>query len=132
MVEDTTMYYRDINIEGFSTMKDRTPKGEMFTLEEQIDAVDPFKLVLNTPIEQLPHIYIDCGVNDFLYEPTKKFMNHLLDNNIPFVFSQDIGTHEEDYWGQQVSISMSVQYSIMLRNIWGKEFEIYNPYTFME
>ncbi|MEE9573343.1 MAG: alpha/beta hydrolase-fold protein [Candidatus Neomarinimicrobiota bacterium] len=132
MVKDTTMYYRDINIEGFSTMKDRTPKGKMFTSEEQIDAVDPFKLVIETPLEELPHIYIDCGVNDFLYEPTKKFMNFLTDNKIPFVFGQGIGTHEEDYWGQQVSISMAVQYGIMLRNIWGKEFEVYNPYTFME
>lgn len=131
MVEDTTMYYRDINIEGFSTMRDRTPKGEMFTTEEQIDAVDPYKNVLKIPIEDLPHIYIDCGVDDFLYEPTKKFMNHLLDNKIPFVYGQGVGAHEEDYWGKQVSISMAVQYGIMLRNIWGREFEIYNPYTFM-
>ena len=131
MVEDTTMYYRDINIEGFSTMKDRTPKGEMFTSEEQIDAVDPYKNVLAIADEDLPHIYIDCGVGDFLYEPTKKFMNHLLDNKIPFVYGQGIGTHEEDYWGKQVSISMAVQNGIMLRNIWGKEFQIYNPYTFM-
>ena len=131
MVEDTTMYYRDIKIEGFSTMKDRTPKGEMFTTEEQIDAVDPYKNVLEIPAEDLPHIYIDSGVSDFLYEPTKKFMNHLLDNKIPFVYGQGVGTHEEDYWGRQVSISMAVQYGIMLRNIWGKEFEVYNPYTFM-
>jgi len=132
MVEDTTMYYRDINIEAFSTMKDRTPKGKMFTSEEQIDKVDPYKLVLEIPQEKLPHIYIDCGVNDFLYEPTKKFINFLTENKIPFIYGQSIGTHEEDYWGREVSISMAVQYGIMLRNIWGKEFEIYNPYTFME
>ena len=37
--------------------------------------------------------------------------------------------HEEDYWGREVSISMAVQYGVMLRNIWGKEFDVYNPYA---
>lgn len=128
MVEDTTMYYRGIDIEGFSTMKDRTPKGKLFTSEEQIDKVDPFKLVLELPKEKLPHIYIDCGVNDFLYQSTKNFVQHLLEHNIPFVYGQSHGTHEEDYWGREVTVSMGVQYAIMLRNIWGKEFDVYNPY----
>jgi len=131
MIQDTTMFYRDIDIEGFSTMRDRTPKGKVFTSEEQIDKVDPFKLVVELPREKLPHIYIDCGVGDFLYESTVKFMNHLTENKIPFTYSQDEGSHEEDYWGQAVSVSMAVQYAIMLRHIWGREFDVYDPYTFM-
>ncbi|MFO7852249.1 MAG: alpha/beta hydrolase [Bacteroidota bacterium] len=129
MINDTTMYYRDIDIEGFSTMKDRTPRGKIFTSEEQIDRVDPYINVLKIPKDELPHIYIDVGTEDFLYEPTKKFMEFLLENRIPFVYSQSQGGHEEDYWGREVSVSMAVQHAIMLRNIWGKEFEIYNPYT---
>ncbi len=131
MTQDTTMYYRGIDIEGFSTMRDRTPKGKIFTSEEQIDKVDPFKLVVELPREKLPHIYIDCGVDDFLYESTVKFMNHMRENKIPFTYSQNKGTHEEDYWGKAVSVSMAVQYAIMLRHIWGREFEVYDPYTFM-
>ena len=126
MMNDTTMRYRDIDIEGFSTMKDRTPKGKPYLSAEDIDKVDPYVLVLKHPKEELPHIYIDCGVKDFLYEPTKKFMNFLTENGIPFVFGQSEGTHEEDYWGREVSVSMAVQYAIMLRNIWGKEFERYD------
>lgn len=129
MTSDTTMYYRDIDIEGFSTMKDRTPKGEMYTTKEQIDRVDPYMNVLKIPKEELPHIYFDAGTEDFLYKPTIDFMKFLTENKIPFVFGQSTGMHEEDYWGREVSVSMAVQYAIMLRNIWGKEFEVYNPYS---
>jgi S-formylglutathione hydrolase FrmB len=128
MTQDTTMYYRGINIEGFSTMRDRTPRGKIFTSEEQIDKVDPFKLVVELPREKLPHIYIDCGVDDFLYESTVRFMNFMRENKIPFAYSQDEGTHEEDYWGKAVSISMAVQYAIILRHIWGREFEVYDAW----
>lgn len=110
-------------------MKDRSPKGKMFTSTEQIDKIDPYINVLKIPRADLPHIYIDVGTRDFLYEPTKKFMQFLLENKIPFVFGQSEGMHEEDYWGREVSVSMAVQYAIMLRHIWGKEFKVYNPYA---
>lgn len=129
LVKDTLMYYLGIKIPGFSTMRDRTPKGKIYTSVEQIDRVDPYINVLMIPRKELPHIYIDAGVKDFLYGPTKKFMTFLLENEIPFVFGQSDGRHEEDYWGREVSVSMAVQYAIMLRNIWGKEFEVYNPYS---
>ena len=57
------------------------------------------------------------------------FVNFLIENKIPFVFGTSDGGHEEDYWGREVSVSMAVQHAIMLRNIWGKEFEVYNPYA---
>jgi hypothetical protein len=49
-----------------------------------------------------------------------------MDNNIPFQYGQSDGVHEEDYWGRELSISMSVQYAVMLRNIWGYEFPRYD------
>jgi len=131
MMADTIMRYRDIDIEGFSSMKDRSPKGKIFLTEEEIDKVDPYKLVLEIPADELPHIYIDCGVKDFLYEPTKKFISHLTENKNPFVFGQSEGTHEEDYWGREVSVSMAVQYAVMLRNIWGREFERYDGWEYL-
>jgi enterochelin esterase-like enzyme len=129
MTKDTTMFYRNIDIEGFSTMRDRTPRGEMYTSEEQIDRVDPYINVLKIPKEELPHIYLDVGTSDFLYQPTLDFVNFLIENKIPFVFGTSDGGHEEDYWGREVSVSMAVQHAILLRNIWGKEFEVYNPYS---
>ena len=128
VLEDTLTRYRDIDIEGYSSFRDRTPKGTPFKSVEDVDAVDPFKLVLQIPKEQLPHIYFDCGLDDGLIKPAKEFMQLMLDNNIPFHYGQSAGKHEEDYWGRELSVSMAVQYSIMLRNIWGKEFEIYDAW----
>ena len=56
-------------------------------------------------------------------------MQLLVENNIPFQFGQSGGIHEEDYWGREMSVSMAVQYAVMLRNIWGRDFEIYDAYA---
>ena len=127
--EDTVTRYRDINVEGYSTPKERTPRGQIFLKPEDTEAVDPFTLVLKVPKEKLPHIYLDCGVEDFLISATREFMQVLVENDIPFHFGQSAGKHEEDYWGRETSVSMAVQYAVMLRNIWGKEFEIYDVYS---
>lgn len=124
--EDSVTRYRGIDLEGYSTPMERTPKGKPFLTVEQVDAVDPFKLVLQIPKEQLPHIYLDCGVDDRLITAAQDFMQLLIDNNIPFQYGQSDGKHEEDYWGREISVSMAVQYAIMLRNIWSKEFDIYD------
>lgn len=131
LMEDSTRYL-DIEIEGFSTFKERTPVGKAFVKPEDAEKADPFRLVLKIPEDQLPHIYLDCGDEDFLRNANLEFMKHLLEHDIPFHFGQSHGTHEEDYWGREVSVSMAVQYAVMLRHIWGKEFEPYNPYKHIE
>ena len=129
VLKDTVTRYRDIDIPGYSTFAERTPKGQPFLKPEDADAVDPFKLVLQIPKDKLPHIYLDCGTEDPLITSTRKFMQLLLKNNIPFVYGQSGGIHEEDYWGRELSISMSVQYAVMLRNIWGYEFPRYDAWA---
>jgi len=120
--------YLDIDVEGFSTFAERTPRGKAFLTVEDIDKIDPFKLVLEIPKEDLPHIYIDCGYRDFLVQQSDAFVDLLRENKIPFVYGQSAGVHEEDYWGREISVSMAVQYAVMLRNIWGKEFPRYDPF----
>ena len=127
--EDSLTRYRDIDVEGYSTPIERTPKGQPFVIPEDADAVDPFKLVLQVPKEKLPHIYLDCGVGDRLISSTREFMKLLVENNISFQYGQSEGEHEEDYWGRELTISMAVQNAVMLRNIWGKEFEDYDAYS---
>lgn len=127
-LEDTVTRYHNIDIAGYSTIRDRTPKGQPFRTPEDADAVDPFKLVLRVPKEELPHIYLDCGLGDQLIKSTRDFMQVLLENDIPFHYGQSEGIHEEDYWGRELSTSMAVQYAVMLRNIWGHAFERYDPY----
>jgi len=126
---DTVTRYRGIDLEGFSSIPDRTPRGKIFLTVDQVDAVDPFNLVLQIPKEKLPHIYLDCGLEDGLSVAAKEFMQLLLDNDIPFQYGQSAGKHEEDYWGREISVSMAVQYAVMLRNIWGREFEIYDAWA---
>jgi len=128
VLEDTLMRYRNIDIKGYSTMKERTPKGLPFVKPEDADEADPFKLVLQIPREKLPHIYLDCGDKDFLISQTQEFMRLLTANNIPFVYGLSGGVHEEDYWGREMSVSMAVQYAVMLRNIWGRTFEVYDAW----
>jgi len=128
-LEDTVTRYRGIDIEDFSTIRDRTPRGKIFNNIAQVDAVDPFTLVLQIPEEKLPHIYIDCGLEDGLMVAAKEFMQLLMDNDIPFQYGQSAGRHEEDYWGREINVSMAVQYAVMLRNIWGREFEIYDAWS---
>jgi S-formylglutathione hydrolase FrmB len=127
--EDSVTRYRDIDVEGFSTPAERTPKGQPFVTPEDADAVDPFNLVLKVPKEKLPHIYLDCGVGDRLISSTKEIMQLMIENDIPFQYGQSEGEHEEDYWGRELSISMAVQYALMLRNIWGRDFERYDAYA---
>jgi putative tributyrin esterase len=129
MQQDTVMRYRNIDLPGFSTMKERTPAGLPFLSMADIDKVDPFTLVLQIPREKLPHIYVDCGDKDFLISQSDDFIRLLTENDIPFQFGRSDGIHEEDYWGREVAISMSVQYAVMLRNIWGREFEIYDAWA---
>jgi len=71
---------------------------------------------------------LDCGYDDFLVKQSQEFAKLLMDNKIPFQFGQSDGKHEEDYWGREVSVSMAVQYAVMLRHIWGREFDVYDPY----
>lgn len=98
---DTVMRYRGINIPGFSTMKERTPKGTPFLAAEDIDKVDPFTLVLQVSREKLPHIYIDCGDKDRLDSQSQDFIKLLMQHNIPFQHGRSEGLHEEDYWGRR-------------------------------
>jgi len=128
VLNDTTMRYRGIDLPGYSTMKERTPKGLPFLTPEDADRVDPFKLVLRVPKERLPHIYVDCGDQDFLIGQSQEFIRLLMENHIPFTFGESPGVHEEDYWGRELSLSMSVQYAVMLRNIWGRQFEVYDAW----
>lgn len=100
----------------------------MFQTAELVDAVDPFKLVLEIPRDQLPHIYLDCGTEDFPYQSARDFTQLMLDNNIPFTCSQSGGTHMTDYWAREIQMAMAAQYSTMLKAIWGKEFPQYKPW----
>jgi len=106
-----------VNIEGFNSPRERTPKGQIFATQAECDAHDPFKLVLKVDRDKLPHIYLDCGTDDRLIEASQKFARLLMEHNIPFTYSQSRGGHVPPYWAREVEHSMAVQYGMLQRNL---------------
>jgi len=109
-----------IQIEGFRSQAERTPKGKLFAKAEDADAADPFKLVLAVPKEKLPHIYVDCGTEDRLVTASRDFAKLLMENNIPFVYGESPGAHNGQYWSREIGTSVAVQYAVLRRALASK------------
>lgn len=109
-----------IGIPGFSSQRERTPKGRIFSTAQQCDDYDPFEIVKKIPVERLPHIYLDCGTEDGLIETAHDFAKLLMKLNIPFTYAQSEGEHRPQYWSREVGQAMAVQWQIMERNL-GKQ-----------
>jgi S-formylglutathione hydrolase FrmB len=106
-----------IQIDGFRSQVERTPKGKLFLKAEDADAADPFKLVLAVPREKLPHIYIDCGTDDRLITSSRDFAKLLMENKIPFVYGESAGGHNGQYWSREINTSVAVQHGILRQNL---------------
>ncbi len=104
-----------IGIEGFSSQAERSPAGRAFVTAEGADAYDPFKLVLQVPHEDLPHIYLDSGTEDNLIRVAREFAQVLFEHDVPFDFMQMPGRHNGDYWIQSLGHIVSIQYEVMRR-----------------
>src|SRR5262249_42302427 len=90
-----------IKIDGFNSPRERTPQGRIFTTQEQCDAHDPFKLVLQVERDRLPYIYVDCGTDDGLITSNQRFCQLLMKHNIPFTYGQSRGGHLPPYWARE-------------------------------
>ncbi|MFO0811362.1 MAG: alpha/beta hydrolase-fold protein [Gemmataceae bacterium] len=106
-----------IDIAGFSSQAERTPKGTPFATADDCATYDPFQLVLKTPREKLPHIYLDCGTEDRLIESQRAFVKLLTENKIAFISGESSGGHNSPYWTREVGNSMAVQYAVIQRNL---------------
>jgi len=68
-------------------------------------ANDIFRIVRDLPAERvaaLPHIYLDCGTEDFLISNNRDFSALLLERKVPHEYRQLPGTHNWQYWDRQV------------------------------
>lgn len=104
-----------IDIPGFSRQDERHPAGVDFLSVEQAQAYDPFHILFNVPKSQLPHIYLDSGMQDNLISVALEFMQLLLINDVPFEFMQAQGRHNSEYWRRSVGHFMSIQNEVMQR-----------------
>jgi len=110
-----------IQIEGFKSQAERSPKGKAFAKPEDADASDPFKLVLAVPKDKLPHIYVDCGTEDGLITSSRDFIKILTENKIPFVYGESAGGHNGPYWTREIGTSMPIQAAILSRSLAAKK-----------
>ncbi len=106
-----------IGLDHFDSPAERTPKGDLFATPEQADEHDPFLLVTKIPASKLPHLYVDCGTEDFLYNDNREFAKLLLDKKIPFTFAETPGSHSPPYWAREIYQSMAAQYEVLRRGL---------------
>ena len=106
-----------IGLEDFDSQLERTPNGVMFENAEQADEHDPFHLVTEIPADKLPHLYIDCGTSDFLYDSNREFVRLLLDKKISFTYAETPGGHTPVYWMREIYLSMGAQYEVLKRGL---------------
>ncbi len=111
-----------VSIPGFTMQHERYPNGTAFTTVNECNAYDPFFLITKVPARMLPHIYLDCGLDDSLLGVSQEFATQLLANNIPFTYGQTPGEHRPSYWSREVAQSLAVQYAILQRNVRVWEF----------
>lgn len=102
------------------SLKGRTPRGRMVTSLEACDAIDPFHMILTVPKNQLPDIRIDCGMNENLFEYSRKFAELLMEHKIPFTYAQAPGGHNADNWSVAVEHSMAHQYAVLMKQLGGE------------
>lgn len=84
-------------------------------------AIAPFHLVLSVPPEQLPDIRLDCGMNENLFEYSRKFAERLMERKIPFTYAQAPGRHNAENWTRAVKRSMAHQYAVMMKQLGGED-----------
>ncbi|MDX1492251.1 MAG: alpha/beta hydrolase-fold protein [Pseudohongiellaceae bacterium] len=104
-----------IDIPGFSTQQERSPRGFDFMTAKQATAYDPFQVLYMVPKRQLPHMYIDAGTEDGLVQVAREFMTVLLINDVPFDFMQSRGQHNSEYWRRSIGHMMTIQFEVMQR-----------------
>ncbi len=106
---------RIIDVPGFSTQDERTPKGVDFVTAEQADAYDPFIIIYEVPRSQMPHLYMDAGTEDGLVNEAREMAQLLMLNNVPFDYMQSRGKHNSEYWRRSIGHMMTIQNEVMQR-----------------
>lgn len=104
-----------IDVPGFSTQSERTPKGIDFATAEQADAYDPFAIIYEVPRSQMPHIYMDAGTEDGLVQEAREMAALLMLNDVPFDYMQSRGRHNSEYWRRSIGHMMTIQNEVMQR-----------------
>ena len=106
-----------IRINGFTMQHERYPNAIAFNTIEETKQYDPFELIQQVPVKYLPHIYMDCGLDDGLISTNQEFVALMMANKIPFAFGQTPGAHGANYWTRELATDVAVQWAVLDRNV---------------
>jgi putative tributyrin esterase len=89
---------------GHRPMTDEMPADfrRIFGDNPQGSEKDLFALVQRVDVTQLPKLWLDCGLDDFLLEDNRAFHAHLKTLGIPHVYHEFAGAHTWDYWDEHI------------------------------
>ncbi len=74
---------------------------------ETREANNLFRLAASVDRAQLPALFIDCGVDDFLIESNRRFHAHLEAEGVPHHYAEHPGAHDWDYWDLHIRESLA-------------------------
>jgi S-formylglutathione hydrolase FrmB len=106
-----------IQIPGFTMQHERYPNGIAFKTADDTNEYDPFDLIQQIPVKFLPHIYLDCGLDDGLLNASQELAALMMTNHVPFVYAQTPGAHGANYWARELATAIAVQYTVLDRNV---------------
>lgn len=67
------------------------------------DERDPFKIVENMPLNEIPYLYIACGGQDFLLEENRMFVDYLSKKKITYEYHEiSPRVHSWVFWNDQL------------------------------
>ena len=89
-----------------SLLKTFGPKGSKSRAEN--DLIKLTQEVTSEGIKSLPAIYLDCGTEDPLFSTNRAYADLLIARKIPHEFRQLPGSHNWEYWDQQVRVILSL------------------------
>lgn len=110
-----------IGLAGFSSVVDRTPRGQPFVTAAGAEAHDPFLLVMRVRRNALPFLQIDSGTAGPWVVANQALAGMLIDADIPFQFTQRRGGHDPDYWREAYRYALDVHYETMRRALERRE-----------
>ncbi len=87
-----------VDIEGFATQRQRTPRGTVFSTKAQASSADPAQILAKLSPVDAPYIHLDAGTEDSLASETRAFVEHLRAGGFAHSYLELAGAHEVPYW----------------------------------
>ena len=99
-----------IDVPGFSSQAERTPRGRLSEEPEFYDRHDPYRLLtelMKDPSRRPPHFFVACGLDDGLLAQSREFVKLLQTHSVPFTYMERRGGHERSVRRPAVAAALS-------------------------